>query len=617
MKGATGDTGAQGIQGTQGTQGIQGIQGLKGNTGSTGGTGPTGVTGIQGIQGTQGTQGIQGPVGPAGAAGAQGPQGLKGATGDTGAQGIQGTQGTQGIQGPVGPAGAVGAQGPQGLKGATGDTGAQGIQGTQGIQGIQGIKGNTGSTGGTGPTGVTGIQGIQGVAGPQGPAGAQGTAGAAGPQGPAGPAGSQGIQGIQGPAGAAGAAGPQGLKGNTGGTGPTGTQGIQGVAGPQGPAGTAGVAGPQGPAGPAGSANISGTTNRVIKFTGATTGGNSNITDDGTNILFTPPGYSYFNAGTVYVNSGIVARGGVSNDGGTLQLNGSNGTTNFGNYLTGNAKGVIDATDSWLRLNQGGGFTNGTYTPGFFRADAGIASGPIGSLGAGTIHANGVIRGNGFQDYNGNQVIDAGGGWHRSYGNTGFFNGTYGGGIWMTDATYVRTYNGKSFYCDNVIKGRYFRDNADAPLVKAGTGVTVTEDANGGYVVSASGTGASGTKTEKLTKVQVVTNATVYQIFEDQYVRFGVYRSGTSYYYALSIKDPAAIGWWNFSRESGGGDLNCVAANTWYTYPANWGVAYTGGLSYFVNKESSLAYPTYRIGCHLHDTTAGARVSATVEAWYP
>lgn len=40
-------------------------------------------------------------------------------------------------------------------------------------------------------------------------------------------------------------------------------------------------------------------------------------------------------------------------------------------------------------------------------------------------------------------VIDAGGGWHRSYGNTGWYNGTYGGGWYMTDATYIRNYNSK------------------------------------------------------------------------------------------------------------------------------------------------------------------------------
>jgi hypothetical protein len=84
---------------------------------------------------------------------------------------------------------------------------------------------------------------------------------------------------------AAGATGPQGPQGPAGATGATGAQGPQG---PQGPTGTNGATGATGPAGatgatgPAGSANISGTANNIIKFTGATTGGNSAITDNGT-----------------------------------------------------------------------------------------------------------------------------------------------------------------------------------------------------------------------------------------------------------------------------------------------------------------------------------------------
>lgn len=39
-------------------------------------------------------------------------------------------------------------------------------------------------------------------------------------------------------------------------------------------------------------------------------------------------------------------------------------------------------------------------------------------------------------------------GWYRSNGAVGWYSQTYGGGIYMTDATYVRTYGGKGFYCD-------------------------------------------------------------------------------------------------------------------------------------------------------------------------
>lgn len=61
---------------------------------------------------------------------------------------------------------------------------------------------------------------------------------------------------------------------------------LDGVAGAPGPVGPAGPAGPPGATGPAGAANMTGTTNYLVKFTGATTGGNSLMRDDGTNLSF-------------------------------------------------------------------------------------------------------------------------------------------------------------------------------------------------------------------------------------------------------------------------------------------------------------------------------------------
>ena len=42
--------------------------------------------------------------------------------------------------------------------------------------------------------------------------------------------------------------------------------------------------------------------------------------------------------------------------------------------------------------------------------------------------------------------------WFRSWGNTGWYNQTHGGGIYMIDSTYVRTSHGKNFYCDATIR---------------------------------------------------------------------------------------------------------------------------------------------------------------------
>ncbi len=141
--------------------------------------------------------------------------------------------------------------------------GPQGPAGTNGIDGINGVDGAVGPQGPiglTGPAGTNGFDGINGVDGAVGPMGPQG------PIGLTGPAGTNGFDGINGVDGAVGPMGPQGPIGLTGATGATGPTGLTGATGA------------------AGSANISGTTNNIIKFTSATTGGNSQLFDDGTNV---------------------------------------------------------------------------------------------------------------------------------------------------------------------------------------------------------------------------------------------------------------------------------------------------------------------------------------------
>lgn len=44
------------------------------------------------------------------------------------------------------------------------------------------------------------------------------------------------------------------------------------------------------------------------------------------------------------------------------------------------------------------------------------------------------------------------GNWFRSTGQTGWYNETYGGGIYMADSSWVRVYNSKAFLCNNNIR---------------------------------------------------------------------------------------------------------------------------------------------------------------------
>lgn len=50
-------------------------------------------------------------------------------------------------------------------------------------------------------------------------------------------------------------------------------------------------------------------------------------------------------------------------------------------------------------------------------------------------------------------IRDASGGWVRTYGNTGWYSQTYGGGWYMTDTTWLRAYNDKYIYTPGVIRG--------------------------------------------------------------------------------------------------------------------------------------------------------------------
>jgi len=106
------------------------------------------------------------------------------------------------------------------------------------------------------------------------------------------------------------------------------------ASGNPGPAGPAGVAGPQGVSGPAGSANINGTNNRLIKFTSASTGGNSLVSDNGTR---------------VQINN-------ATNNDGVLQIKNTS--------TTGSARHSVEAI-----LNGGG--TGNTTTPSAIYADGG------------------------------------------------------------------------------------------------------------------------------------------------------------------------------------------------------------------------------------------------------
>lgn len=234
--------------------------------------------------------------------------------------------------------GAVGATGPTGPQGMPGFPGANGINGMDGTNGTNGVNGNVWLSGTTVPSSGQGsvndfyintstgayykktsssVWTLQGsLVGPAGTAGANGSTWWSGNIAPTPSQGSINdfyinttngnyykktgantwslLGSLRGPAGTTGATGPAGANGAQGPTGPAGANGLNGATGPQGANGTNGTngsngaTGPTGPTGPAGSGSggggLSGTTNYIVKFTSANTGGNALLYDNGSGI---------------------------------------------------------------------------------------------------------------------------------------------------------------------------------------------------------------------------------------------------------------------------------------------------------------------------------------------
>ncbi len=77
---------------------------------------------------------------------------------------------------------------------------------------------------------------------------------------------------------------------------------------------------------------------------------------------------------------------------------------------------------------------------------------------------------------------DDGGGWIRTYGNTGWYSQTYGGGWYMTDSTYLRAYNNKQ-----ILAGGGINMNS-TKITNLATPTAASDAATKGYVDATSPT---------------------------------------------------------------------------------------------------------------------------------
>jgi hypothetical protein len=80
--------------------------------------------------------------------------------------------------------------------------------------------------------------------------------------------------------------------------------------------------------------------------------------------------------------------------------------------------------------------------------------------------------------------------WFRSTGDSGWYSETYGGGIYMIDTTWIRTYGGKNFYSDAVIRAQGGLISNSGMTVEGN--ITIT---NGSIIANGTGTGTSRLQT--------------------------------------------------------------------------------------------------------------------------
>jgi collagen type VII alpha len=106
-----------------------------------------------------------------------------------------------------------------------------------------------------------------------------GTSYTAATSGTSGTSGSNGSSGTSGTSGSSGSSGTSGTSGSSGSSGTSGTSGSSGSSGTSGSSGSSGTSGT--------SVSVSGTNNTLVKFTSASTVGNSSITDSGTVVSLT------------------------------------------------------------------------------------------------------------------------------------------------------------------------------------------------------------------------------------------------------------------------------------------------------------------------------------------
>ena len=282
-----------------------------------------------------------------------------------------------------GGGGTSGTSGAGGSSGTSG-TGSPGTSGTSGSSGESGTSGTSGTSGNSGSSGSSGVNGDNGTSGTSATAGSSGTSGVGSP----GTSGSSGESGTSGSSGTSATAGSSG----TSGVGSPGTSGSSGASGTSGSSGNSGTSGSSGA-----SVSVSGTTNRLVKFTSASTIGNTSTVHES--------GSAFLGVG---VSSSLVSRLQVYRSGSNssvLKVDGGSGTL-F--EVTDNLSGSLFSVNTIAGFPILEVFSNNKMVAGAYGTNALVVSASSVGIGIATpstkLHIQGNVSGSQFTSSRRNAV---------------------------------------------------------------------------------------------------------------------------------------------------------------------------------------------------------------------
>jgi len=156
------------------------------------------------------------------------------------------------------------------------------------------------------------------------------------------------------------------------------------------------------------------------------------------------------------VNSAVASAGdnlgAGGSTGGMITINNSEPTLYFRD--TNHRSGIIHVNSNIMHFMPGSGINSGSWaingsswplTINLNNDDIGIGGNLYLNEGNLNLNAASITSTAGT-------IRDANGGWVRTYGDTGWYNGTYAGGWNMTDTTWIRAYNNKSVLTGGAVR---------------------------------------------------------------------------------------------------------------------------------------------------------------------